>query len=576
LRSCIGRLVFVAQAIIGAATFTRRLHDWVMFTLQGVTAPVTLVVRDLRWWQKFLRRFNGKPFGFLPNRPIIKCTTDASSFAGCGILASSKAWVHSWDTKQTLWHINIKELWAVFHSLLSWGESWENSDVLLATDNSSVLSWINKGSGSSPQAMKLLRRIFWITATFNIRIRATWVPSQSNHAADAGSRWKWTSLYHLTGIHPTAITKSGLSPPFPDLPLHPPTSLTLHSQTLDLLKPTWLTWQQRTYKAHWQTQHGVLTTVPGVPSFGFAQPTIGPLSPQPKPFLSDLLHGYGGMGTLMEPSKLTSLPYQHCTNPVASSSPCPKTHFPHWQDACGALKEQPPNSDVVKTTLPLPSYGIPGDSLPKIPHTKWPSGLQLPLVSSPYYEPAAWFRSLKELGNPESTLHVAMSTSFPKVQSFISASPKLGSLPDKLSKSRSLESQDLLFVQSKPLRPSYPKSRPQPLIPYSHFHQTNGSHTRIFSNSSSSSPHLEVLTPITLGVTALGVEEPLQPPTQGRQRTTSNYKDFGSPMPSNFTFDLTPHNGGLSPNFWQRSFRNTPCSAPVIKRQTPINTFLLA
>lgn len=92
--------------------------------------------------------------------------------AACGIGPASNAWVHAWTVPQSNWHINIRELWAVYHSLLTWGALWANHDVAFAVDNSVTVSWINSGTARSTQAMSLLRKIFWLVAWLNIRINA--------------------------------------------------------------------------------------------------------------------------------------------------------------------------------------------------------------------------------------------------------------------------------------------------------------------------------------------------------------------------------------------------------------------
>jgi hypothetical protein len=167
LLSLAGKLTFVSQAVLGGHTFARRVYDACQGSFPKVPISSSLSA-DLFWWCRYLRTFNGRlSIHWSTFRLIAYCSTDASNVASCGVCPFPSAWVHAWTDKQD-WHINIRELWAVYHSLLTWGPKWANHDVAVATDNTSVLAWINSGTSKSPQAMSLLRKIFWIQASRNL------------------------------------------------------------------------------------------------------------------------------------------------------------------------------------------------------------------------------------------------------------------------------------------------------------------------------------------------------------------------------------------------------------------------
>jgi hypothetical protein len=62
-----------------------------------------------------------------------------------------------------------------------------NYDIAVASDNAVVVSWINSGSAWSSEAMAILRKIFWAIASHHLQLKAVWIPSNANIAADAGS-----------------------------------------------------------------------------------------------------------------------------------------------------------------------------------------------------------------------------------------------------------------------------------------------------------------------------------------------------------------------------------------------------
>jgi hypothetical protein len=111
------------------------------------------------------------------------------------------AYCHIWTKSQSNWHINIKELWSVYQGLLLWKPYLTGSNVAVAVDNSVVVSWLNSGTARSPQAMKILRKIFWLLTGCDAALRASWLSSSDNAAADAVSRLDFQLLYQHTGIH---------------------------------------------------------------------------------------------------------------------------------------------------------------------------------------------------------------------------------------------------------------------------------------------------------------------------------------------------------------------------------------
>ena len=52
------------------------------------------------------------------------------------------------------------------------GSLWHNKSVLVYCDNNAPVAMINKGSTRNPVLMKYLRHLFWLLATYNLRIWA--------------------------------------------------------------------------------------------------------------------------------------------------------------------------------------------------------------------------------------------------------------------------------------------------------------------------------------------------------------------------------------------------------------------
>ena len=81
-------------------------------------------------------------------------------------------------------HINCKEAITVVLAAYHWAPLWRNKIVRLACDNTAAVAILNKGTTKLPLMMKFLRGLFWLSASYNFRIKAFHVPGASNTAAD--------------------------------------------------------------------------------------------------------------------------------------------------------------------------------------------------------------------------------------------------------------------------------------------------------------------------------------------------------------------------------------------------------
>ena len=110
--------------------------------------------------------------------------TDASTQgwgAHMGDSQISGTWTHT-DRKL---HISCLELKAVIHALQHWAPVLQGHQVMIATDNSTVVSYINKQGGThSPTLLRLtVELLLWLEAQ-NIIVRARHIPGCLNVIAD--------------------------------------------------------------------------------------------------------------------------------------------------------------------------------------------------------------------------------------------------------------------------------------------------------------------------------------------------------------------------------------------------------
>ena len=114
--------------------------------------------------------------------------TDASSQGWGAQMGDSKV-SGFWTRVDCKLHINCLELKAVIHALQHWAPLLQGHQVMIATDNSTVVSYINKQGGTrSPSLLRLtVELLLWLEAQ-DIVVRARHIPGCLNVIADHLSR----------------------------------------------------------------------------------------------------------------------------------------------------------------------------------------------------------------------------------------------------------------------------------------------------------------------------------------------------------------------------------------------------
>ena len=114
--------------------------------------------------------------------------TDAST-QGWGVhMGDSQIW-GTWTSTDRKLHINSPELKAVVPALQHWAPVLQGHQVMIATDNLTVVSYINRQGGTySPTLLRLtVELLLWLEAR-NIIVRARHISACLNMIADHLSR----------------------------------------------------------------------------------------------------------------------------------------------------------------------------------------------------------------------------------------------------------------------------------------------------------------------------------------------------------------------------------------------------
>ena len=210
LQRLCGVLAHCSKVVRGGCTFSRRIIDLLSALPEG-NPRITLSSEfhlDLLWWQEFAKTFNGVTclihynFG---QGPTIH--TD-SSFSGYGVVSDSR-WLAGYFNSSDLpvghnslnplhahWinfeldvmNINVLELFPVLLAVQAWGHNWSNQHIVCYSDNTQVVSCVNRGTSTNVHCMSMLREIFWCSAMFNFHITCRHIRGGDNVLPDLLSR----------------------------------------------------------------------------------------------------------------------------------------------------------------------------------------------------------------------------------------------------------------------------------------------------------------------------------------------------------------------------------------------------
>ncbi|XP_053354207.1 uncharacterized protein LOC128526406 [Clarias gariepinus] len=139
----------------------------------------------LPWREPRLLR-QGSPIGRVSFRKVV--STDAS-LSGWGALCDGSAIRGAWSQEQRRLHINYLELLAVFLALRHFRLALTGHHVLIRTDNTTVVSYINRQGGTrSLPLLKLSHSLLLWSTVHLLSLRATHIPGHLNLGADLLSR----------------------------------------------------------------------------------------------------------------------------------------------------------------------------------------------------------------------------------------------------------------------------------------------------------------------------------------------------------------------------------------------------
>ncbi len=190
LQSLAGSLNWACQAVQGGRFFLRRILDNIDH-LKNASHKCKLTCgfkSDLKWWNSFLKVFNGTVFFRQSKTAIVH--TDACN-EGAGMFLNGMCHYTHWSSdlpRVAKMHINFKEVIASVLAIERWAHILCDHDVTIVTDSMVTKGILNKGRTNNAYTMGWLRHLFWILVSHNIRLKVIHVPGVINQIPDAISR----------------------------------------------------------------------------------------------------------------------------------------------------------------------------------------------------------------------------------------------------------------------------------------------------------------------------------------------------------------------------------------------------
>ena len=162
-------------------------NNWrVPESLEKVIPVPRLLHPHLKWWLEESNVLPGQPLH--PLKHALQIFTDASK-KGWGAHLNERTARGTWSVPESKLYINHLELKAVFLALKEFQDLCSNNIVLVATDNTTVVAYINKERGmKSGSLCALLWRILsWCTRK-QVTLKARHIPGRLNVIGDKLSR----------------------------------------------------------------------------------------------------------------------------------------------------------------------------------------------------------------------------------------------------------------------------------------------------------------------------------------------------------------------------------------------------
>ncbi|XP_046544816.1 uncharacterized protein LOC124255024 [Haliotis rubra] len=188
--SLLGSLTSIQDFTMRGRIHLREPQIWINgfrdLDLETMVSPPFMIRQEFLWWTVDSNVLPGVHFRLPP--PDVTLYADASN-SGWGAHVNEHQVQGLWSQQESNLHINCLEMLALVKALSHWSWNLHQKNIMLVTDNSTVVAYINKQGGTkSHRLLQITKELFKIADSMKSHIKARHIPGKVNILADSLSR----------------------------------------------------------------------------------------------------------------------------------------------------------------------------------------------------------------------------------------------------------------------------------------------------------------------------------------------------------------------------------------------------
>ena len=188
LQSLLGSLLYMSKCVRSSRMYLNRMLD----TLRSHVGTASIVLdinfhRDLNWFNKFLKKFNGR--AFFNHRPVEATIELDACLQGLGAIYRNQVYAFPIPQYCDSFSIVHSEMVNILVAIRVWGKVWKNQRIVIKCDNQVVVSVLNSGKTQDLTLAAIARNIMMEISEQDIDLQVIHILGVKNKVADLLSRW---------------------------------------------------------------------------------------------------------------------------------------------------------------------------------------------------------------------------------------------------------------------------------------------------------------------------------------------------------------------------------------------------
>ena len=188
LQSLLESLLYISKCVKCSRTFLNRMLDTLRrhFGTDSISLDIEFH-RDLNWFKKFLKKFNGR--AFFDHRPIQATIELDACLQGLGAIYRNQIYALPRPYYCDSFSIVHLEMLNILVAIRVWANVWKHQRVLIKCDSQAVVSVLNSGKTQDLTLAAIARNIMMEIAEQDIDLQVIHILGVENKIADLLSRW---------------------------------------------------------------------------------------------------------------------------------------------------------------------------------------------------------------------------------------------------------------------------------------------------------------------------------------------------------------------------------------------------